>query len=314
MELGGEKEITLSTDLQELKASRSRPVFIWASMLVLMACAICSWVYVLLNSIEWWSPKRVENFNRFLGEIKPWPVQEGNGWGSVWSWVSDLWSSQGKRGVIITLWISIGSVVMAGFLSVVLAPLCSRILAVARPYKKINGDNLNEKSSVGWLGVRFICRLFLMLVRSIPEMILAFIAVAIFGFGPWSAIIALGLHNAGVLGRLTSELIDNADQDASKGLRMMGGRRLGIYSFGIFPEILNRFLVFFFYRWETCVREASVLGLLGIASLGFFIGEARAKFRYDEMIFFILLGSVLVITGDFLSNWVRSRISEENGK
>ena len=74
------------------------------------------------------------------------------------------------------------------------------------------------------------------------------------------------------------------------------------------PVALPRFLLFFFYRWETCVREATVLGMLGIVSLGFWIQDARARNFYDEMVFLILLGALLVIIGDVISTLVRAYV------
>ena len=65
--------------------------------------------------------------------------------------------------------------------------------------------------------------------------------------------------------------------------------------------VFPRFLLYFFYRWETCVREATVLGMLGVLSLGSLIRDARASNFYDEMVFYVLLGSCLVMIGDFAS-------------
>ena len=73
----------------------------------------------------------------------------------------------------------------------------------------------------------------------------------------------------------------------------------------IVPAGLPRFLLYFFYRWETCVREATVLGMLGMASLGYLILDARAGNRYDEMLFYVLLGVGLVLAGDLVSAAVR---------
>ena len=71
---------------------------------------------------------------------------------------------------------------------------------------------------------------------------------------------------------------------------------------------MPRFLMFFFYRWETCVREATVLGMLGLVSLGFWIQDARARNIYDEMFLFILLGAGLILLGDQLSAIARKFI------
>ena len=67
-------------------------------------------------------------------------------------------------------------------------------------------------------------------------------------------------------------------------------------------------VLYFFYRWETCIRDATVLGLLGISSLGFLIDEARARDNYDEWLFFILLSACIVIIGDFASEIVRNKL------
>ena len=72
-------------------------------------------------------------------------------------------------------------------------------------------------------------------------------------------------------------------------------------AFAASPSALNRFLLYFFYRWETCVREATVLGMLGIVSLGYALNEARIRDRYDDMIFYVLMGALLVLIGDLVS-------------
>ena len=91
-------------------------------------------------------------------------------------------------------------------------------------------------------------------------------------------------------------------------LRATGAGRLQIALAGILPLSINRFLLYLFYRWETCVREATVLGMLGMASLGYMIMEARAGNRYDEMLFFVLLGVGLVLLGDLVSALVRRAV------
>jgi phosphonate transport system permease protein len=74
------------------------------------------------------------------------------------------------------------------------------------------------------------------------------------------------------------------------------------------PLVMPRFLLFFFYRWETCVREATVLGMLGIVSLGFYIQDARARQHYDVMVALIVLGSALVVIGDLVSAAAREAV------
>jgi len=77
----------------------------------------------------------------------------------------------------------------------------------------------------------------------------------------------------------------------------------------VLPLALPRFLLYFFYRFETCVREATVLGMLGVVSLGYWIQEARARQTYDELLLFVGLGALLVLAADAVSiaarGWLR---------
>ena len=73
----------------------------------------------------------------------------------------------------------------------------------------------------------------------------------------------------------------------------------------IFPAVLPRFLIYFFYRWETCLRETTALGILGCLTLGYYIRDVNSRFRYDEMMVLILVGAAIVVIGDFLSAIIR---------
>ncbi len=145
----------------------------------------------------------------------------------------------------------------------------------------------------------------LTVVRALPEYIWAFLLLALLGPSVWPMILALALHNTGILGKLTAEVIENVDNRAPSALRGLGAGRLAIVSAALVPLSLPRFLLYFFYRWETCVRESTVLGMLGMASLGFWIVESRAANAYDEMLFFVVCGMILVAVGDLVSAVVR---------
>ena len=117
---------------------------------------------------------------------------------------------------------------------------------------------------------------------------------------------ALALHNVGILGRLGAETIENLPPRVPETLRSLGAGRFQIAVTALMPAAMPRYLLYFFYRWETCVREATVLGLLGIVSLGYWIDDARARQRLDEMLLLVVLGAALVILGDLVSAVARS--------
>ena len=121
--------------------------------------------------------------------------------------------------------------------------------------------------------------------------------------------LALAIHNAGIVARLGSDVAENLPPRPGQALRQLGATRAQTALSFLFPQAFGRFLLFWFYRYETCVREATVLGMLGVVSLGYWIRDANARDRYDEMLVLIALGALLVLGVDFLSwlvrGWVR---------
>ncbi len=263
--------------------------------------AAVSWLAGDFRAESFISSSRQANLGRFLGEIRPWPLQGRSwDWETAGRWFADLWSAHGAEAFAATLAVSLVAMVLAGVAGAALSLPAARNFACPDPF--LAGEGRASRATVlGWRLVVGLTRLLLVFVRSVPEYVWAFLFLALLGPSFWPLILALALHNTGILGKLAAEVIENTDSTAPGALRALGAGRLGVVAAGVFPLTLPRFLLYFFYRWETCVREATVLGMLGISSLGFWIADSRARNRYDELVFFILAGVLLVLAGDFLS-------------
>jgi phosphonate transport system permease protein len=120
-------------------------------------------------------------------------------------------------------------------------------------------------------------------------------------------VLALAIHNFGILGRLWGEVIENTDDDSATHLYGSGLSRTSVYATSILPRSLNRFLIYFFYRWETCIKDATVLGMLGLLTLGKLIMLSKGFF-WDRMLFYVLLGSCFILVMDLSSTWLRKRL------
>ena len=195
---------------------------------------------------------------------------------------------------------SVAAVVLAALAALALTFTAARTLASPEPYVP-NPRPPSRARRLPWRLAVGLTRTLLIFVRSIPEYVWAFLFLAVLGPNAWPVVLALAVHNSGILGKLTAEVVENLEAEPLRALRGLGASRLQITAAGIFPLILPRFLLFFFYRWETCVREATVLGMLGIVSLGYWIVDARARNHYDEMFFFVLIGAAIVLVGDLVS-------------
>ena len=56
------------------------------------------------------------------------------------------------------------------------------------------------------------------------------------------------------------------------------------------------------------MRETAILGILGIATLGFYIDSAFADLRYDKAMVLIILTAAMNLGIDVLSRTIRSRL------
>jgi phosphonate transport system permease protein len=264
-----------------------------------------AWVDVGLGAGDFFSERRARNLSRFLEEVRPHPLKAREfDLGAALEWAGDFIAEKGLTATLTTLAISVAAVVLAGALAICLCLLAARTLSNPEPYAP-GPRPPHPVRRLGWWAVVTATRAFFVFIRALPEYVWAFLLLIALGPTPWTAVAALVLHNVGILGRLYAETIENLPPEAPAALRGLGARRLQIAATGVFPAVVPRFLLYFFYRWETCIREATVLGFLGIVSLGYFIEDARARNHYDEMMLLVMLGAALVIAGDLLSAFAR---------
>ncbi len=295
-------------ELLALARARPRSRFLRLSFLFMAAFAAYSWTSGEFALADIFSERRLANLERFLHEVRPFPLQ-GRPFdlGEAWAWAIVLLSEKGWQAAVTTLALSVAAIVLAGAGAALLALPATRTFASAEPFlpaaRKPTIAGRATATSVVWA-----TRALLIFLRAVPEYVWAFLFVTMIGFGPWAAVLALAVHNTGILGKLTAETVENLETSAPAALRGLGAGRGQIAMVALFPAVLPRFLLYFFYRWETCVREATVLGMLGILSLGSVIRDARAANFYDEMVFFVLLGAGLVLIGDLVSAAARTTL------
>ncbi len=292
--------------IEQLRRRRPRSRFVRASLIVFAALVIASWAQVVSRDAAFFSSRRIDNVVRFLGKAVPAPLRDADfDLGVLWSWVVEYFGRRGGSALATTLAISVAAAVLAGAIGLLLAFLSARTFATPEPYDAAPGRAAPIRRIL-WTGLRGFLRSIMVLGRALPAYLLAFILLVILGPSPWAAVAALALHNVGILGRLGAETIENLPPRVPETLRSLGAGRLQIAVTAIMPAAMPRYLLYFFYRWETCVREATVLGLLGIVSLGYWIDDARARQRLDEMLLLVALGAALVILGDLISALARA--------
>lgn len=232
------------------------------------------------------------NIRRFFtSDIVPAPLRNSDlassdTWSQFADWLQLILVDQALPGIIATVILTQIALVATGVLTLALFPLIS-------------------DKFFGRFG-RGIGHVFLVVTRSTPEFILAYIFLQLWGPSMLPAVVALSLHNGAIIahliGRYSNELVLRADSPTG----------LNLYGFEIIPRIYGQFLAFLFYRWEVIMRETAILGILGIATLGFFVDSALADIRLDRVILLIVITAILNIGVDSLSRLIRSRLRLSN--
>ena len=148
---------------------------------------------------------------------------------------------------------------------------------------------------------RTLTRLLLNALRSVPELIWATLLLIAAGLGPFAGTLALGLHTAGVLGRLFAEAIENAPPGPAFALRVRGVGEGRIFLYATLPQVLPQLLSYTLYRWENNIRAAAILGVVGAGGLGQMLAFHMGLFQMSETSSVLMAMLTLVALVDGLS-------------
>jgi phosphonate transport system permease protein len=147
-------------------------------------------------------------------------------------------------------------------------------------------------------------------LRAIPELIIALMLIFVLGAGPVPAVIAIALHTAGALGKMFSEVAENADPKPMEGLASVGASWSQRMLLGVIPQVAPNWISYGLLRLEVNVRASAILGFVGAGGLGYDLKLAMqwGQGRYDDVvgIFALLFLAIMVI--DQISDRIRHRL------
>lgn len=146
--------------------------------------------------------------------------------------------------------------------------------------------------------------------RGINEIILALIFVAAVGLGPFPGVLALAVHGAGMLGKFFSESIEEIDQGPIEALRATGAGPIQTIIFGVLPQVITAWIAVVLYRFETNLRQATVLGMVGAGGIGFELVGSMKLFQYQDTATCILVIIAMVMVADYISTRLRAWIQQ----
>lgn len=163
---------------------------------------------------------------------------------------------------------------------------------------------LSARNMAPWYIVQPVRRL-MDLFRSIHELVFAVLFVVAVGLGPFAGVMALFVHTTGILAKLFSEAVEAVDPRPIEAIRSTGATRLQEVVFGVIPQVIPLWISYALYRFESNVRAATVLGVIGAGGIGQVLFESIRGFYYAEAAAMLIIMLLTVSLIDLLSQQLR---------
>ncbi|WP_166417067.1 phosphonate ABC transporter, permease protein PhnE [Cochlodiniinecator piscidefendens] len=198
--------------------------------------------------------------------------------------------------LVETINIAAVSTLVGGLLAVVLSLLSTRGLA-------------------RWPRLIPVFRRVMDIMRAIPEIVIALVLIFVLSGGPVPAMLAITFHTAGALGKLFSEVNENADLKPVEGLSSVGATWSQRMWLGVIPQVVPNYFSYALLRFEINIRASAILGFVGAGGIGYELKNAMSwgLGKYDEAaaIFILLFGTIVFF--DQLSGYVRNALTHKGG-
>ena len=154
-----------------------------------------------------------------------------------------------------------------------------------------------------------IARTLMDIARSVPVLVFGLMFVFAFGLGPLPGALALAVHSAGALGKLFTEVHENASPAPIDGVRSTGAAWPHIMRYGLIPQSLPGLVSYALLRFEINVREAAILGFVGAGGIGQELYVVVRRFEYQDISAIVLMILAMVMLLDLACGVLRRRVT-----
>ncbi|MEV4151785.1 phosphonate ABC transporter, permease protein PhnE [Nocardia salmonicida] len=156
--------------------------------------------------------------------------------------------------------------------------------------------------------VYWVARAWILLVRAVPELILAVVFVAALGLGPVAGTCALAIGSIGFLGKLVADAIEEIEPGPMEAVRSIGGGWWKVLFAAVLPQSMPAIVGSGLYLLDVNVRTSTILGIVGAGGIGFLLFESIRTLNFDVAGAIVIVIFVIVYAIERLSGWIRSRL------
>jgi len=249
----------------------------WIVLAVVLVLVVVFWQFIRFDA----SLIRLNQLPILI--VKLFTPKGNRTWGDYFAYMLTLWTP-----LVDTLQMSFAGTLIGSLMAVPVAVLAARNLVRTK-----------------WIyaPVRFLMNL----VRTIPAMILALVAVFFVGIGILSGIMAIALFTFGIMSKMLYEIIETIDMNSVEALESTGANRTQAFRYAVMPQIFPVFLSYLIYIFEINVRSSAILGYVGAGGIGTVIKD-NILYNYDHVGAAIIVMLVVTLSIQFLANYVRGKL------
>jgi len=175
-----------------------------------------------------------------------------------------------------TLQVAFAATLMGALISAFVGPLSARNVAP-------NG------------GVRNLFRGIALVLRAIPDLVVAIIFIIATGFGPQAAALALGIGGVGLLAKLVGDSMEEVPNGPERAVGAAGGSRTQVFFASTLPMSVPSTVSHLMYLLEQNVRSATLLGIVGAGGIGFLLLNALQGRHFDQVFAYVLVIIAMVV-------------------
>lgn len=167
---------------------------------------------------------------------------------------------------------------------------------------------LGAARNVAPAGIYLFCRGFIAVSRTLNEIIVAILLVAMFGFGPFAGFLTLTFATIGFLAKLLAEDIEEVQGAQLEALRATGASTAQVLDFAVLSQIMPRLVGLSLYRLDINFRESSVIGIVGAGGIGATLNTAMDRYEFDTAAAILIVIIAIVMLAEYGSGWIRKKI------
>jgi phosphonate transport system permease protein len=153
-----------------------------------------------------------------------------------------------------------------------------------------------------------ITRVVLVVIRGIPELILAIVFVAATGLGPVAGIFALSIGTAGFLAKLIADSIEEISELPREAVSATGASRIQELFVSVIPQVMPSLIGQLLYTFDINIRSSAILGIVGGGGIGFLLFNSMKVLRFDTTGAIILAIFIVVYLIEILAGYVRKQV------